>query len=68
MTKNLLWAFVFTALGFFTFNSDIQEFCLTAIISYTTDFFLQMFFFVPVLAIDIRRMEVSSVDRGYDLC
>lgn len=59
MTKSLMWAFVGTALGFLTFISGIQEFCLIAIVSYTTDFFLQMFFFVPVLAIDIRRMEVS---------
>ncbi|KAM7537980.1 hypothetical protein Aperf_G00000064187 [Anoplocephala perfoliata] len=63
MTKNLLLAFFFTTLGFFTFNSDIQEFCLTAIISYTTDFFLQMFFFVPVLAIDIHRMELSDLEN-----
>ncbi|KAL5109668.1 Sterol regulatory element-binding protein cleavage-activating protein [Taenia crassiceps] len=61
MTKNLLCAFFCTALGFLTFDSAIQEFCLIAIISFTTDFFLQMFFFVPVLAIDIRRMELSDL-------
>ncbi|CDS39706.2 sterol regulatory element binding protein [Echinococcus multilocularis] len=61
VTKNLLYAFFCTALGFLTFDSAIQEFCLIAIISFTTDFFLQMFFFVPVLAIDIRRMELSDL-------
>nr|CDS28191.1 sterol regulatory element binding protein [Hymenolepis microstoma] len=63
MTKNLMFAFVGTAFGFLTFNSGIQEFCLIAIVSYTTDFFLQMFFFVPVLAIDIRRMELADLQN-----
>ncbi|VDO07025.1 unnamed protein product [Rodentolepis nana] len=63
MTKNLMLAFVGTAFGFLTFNSGIQEFCLIAIVSYTTDFFLQMFFFVPVLAIDIRRMELADLQN-----
>ncbi|VDK37359.1 unnamed protein product [Taenia asiatica] len=67
MTKNLLCAFFCTALGFLTFDSAIQEFCLIAIISFTTDFFLQMFFFVPVLAIDIRRMELSDLRRHVPL-
>lgn len=58
LTKNLLCAFACMSVGFLTFDSGITEFCLIAIISLTTDFFLQLFFFVPVLAIDIRRIEV----------
>uniref|UniRef100_A0A5K3FTH8 SSD domain-containing protein n=1 Tax=Mesocestoides corti TaxID=53468 RepID=A0A5K3FTH8_MESCO len=67
ITKNLFCEFVCTALGFLTFDSAIQEFCLIAMISLTTDFFLQMFFFVTVLAIDIRRMELSDLQRHVEL-
>ena len=38
-----------------------KEFCVFALFGFGSDVFLQMFFFTPVLSIDIRRMEVSHV-------
>lgn len=37
-----------------------------ALVGLMTDFFLQMFYFVPVLSVDIRRMEVcNEIDLIY---
>ncbi|VDK30560.1 unnamed protein product [Dibothriocephalus latus] len=58
ITRRLLTQLGCIALGFLTFNPDIQEFCLIAVVGLTTQFFLHLFFFVPVLAVDIRRIEV----------
>ena len=38
-----------------------QEFAVFALVGLLTDFFLQMVFFVTVLSLDIRRMEVSTI-------
>ncbi|KAJ3219744.1 hypothetical protein HDU67_009556 [Dinochytrium kinnereticum] len=38
-----------------------QEFCLFACIAIVMDFFLQITFFVTILAIDIRRLELSDL-------
>ncbi|KAJ1570078.1 hypothetical protein HK096_002720 [Nowakowskiella sp. JEL0078] len=41
----------------------LQEFCLFAVVSIMMDFFLQITFFVAVLAIDIRRLELSDLHK-----
>jgi len=45
----------------------IQEFCMFAYVGLLIDFFMQMIFFVTVLSIDIRRMELSDLNRHYSL-
>ncbi|XP_044750724.1 sterol regulatory element-binding protein cleavage-activating protein isoform X2 [Coccinella septempunctata] len=57
ITKNLLLELTILTFGLSTFVHSIQEFCLFAITSLVTDFFLNMTFFMVILAIDIRRME-----------
>ena len=47
--------------GFLTFSPAIQEFALVAVVALLSDFFLQIFFFLSVLSIDIRRMEVNTI-------
>ncbi|VDQ10002.1 unnamed protein product [Trichobilharzia regenti] len=59
LTKLYLTGLLLLGLGFFTFHPTMQEFCLFAVVGLTTDFFLQLFFFVTILSVDIRRMEVS---------
>ncbi|KAJ4442079.1 hypothetical protein ANN_11945 [Periplaneta americana] len=60
ITKNLLIEVTILTVGLFTFVPAIQEFCIFAVVGLLSDYFLQMFFFSTVLAIDIRRMELSS--------
>jgi len=60
ITKNLLIEVTILTVGLFTFVPAIQEFCIFAVVGLFSDFFLQMLFFSTVLAIDIRRMELSS--------
>jgi hypothetical protein len=60
ITKNLLIEVTILTVGLFTFVPAIQEFCIFAVVGLLSDFFLQMLFFSTVLAIDIRRMELSS--------
>ncbi|XP_076652872.1 SREBP cleavage activating protein [Halictus rubicundus] len=60
ITKNLLTEVTILTIGLFTFVPAIQEFCIFAIVGLVNDFFLQMVFFSTILAIDIRRTELSS--------
>ncbi|XP_033127838.1 sterol regulatory element-binding protein cleavage-activating protein-like isoform X2 [Anneissia japonica] len=64
ITKNLLTELLIILMGYFTFVPAIQEFCVFAVVGLLTDFFLQMFFFVTVLSIDIRRMELSDLHKS----
>ncbi|XP_071803083.1 sterol regulatory element-binding protein cleavage-activating protein-like isoform X2 [Asterias amurensis] len=64
ITKNLCAELLVVFIGFFTFVPAIQEFCVFALVGLMTDFFLQMFYFVPVLSVDIRRMELSDLNRS----
>ncbi|KAJ8926743.1 hypothetical protein NQ314_020860 [Rhamnusium bicolor] len=61
ITKNLLLEITIFTFGLFTFVPAIQEFCIFAIVGLITDFFLQMFFFLTILGIDISRM-VNSIE------
>ncbi|XP_076756300.1 SREBP cleavage activating protein [Xylocopa sonorina] len=60
ITKNLLTEVTILTIGLFTFVPAIQEFCIFAIVGLVNDFFLQMVFFSTILAIDIKRSELSS--------
>ncbi|KAJ8916296.1 hypothetical protein NQ315_016437 [Exocentrus adspersus] len=62
ITKNLLLEITIFTFGLFTFMPAIQEFCIFAIVGLITDFFLQMFFFLTVLSIDISR-QVNSAEK-----
>ncbi|KAG5445457.1 Sterol regulatory element-binding protein cleavage-activating protein [Clonorchis sinensis] len=65
LTKQYFTQLVLLCLGFLTFHPTMQEFCLFAMVGVTTDFFLQLFFFVTVLSVDIRRMELSDLSSQY---
>lgn len=67
ITKNLLTEVTILTIGLFTFVPAIQEFCIFAIVGLLNDFFLQMVFFSTILAIDIRRMELSSDTSRFHL-
>ena len=62
LTKLFVSEMFLLCLGFFTFHPTMQEFCLFAVVGLTTDFFLQLFFFVAILSVDIRRMEVMDLN------
>ncbi|XP_070565484.1 LOW QUALITY PROTEIN: sterol regulatory element-binding protein cleavage-activating protein-like [Ptychodera flava] len=63
ITKNLYTELMIICVGYFTFVPAIQEFCLFVIVGLITDFLLQMMFFVTVLSIDIRRLELSDLQK-----
>lgn len=67
ITKNLLMQVTILTIGLFTFVPAIQEFCIFAIVGLLSDFFLQMVFFSTILAIDIRRTELSSENSKFHL-
>ncbi|EZA50256.1 Sterol regulatory element-binding protein cleavage-activating protein [Ooceraea biroi] len=67
ITKNLLTEVTILTIGLFTFVPAIQEFCIFAIVGLLSDFFLQMVFFSTILAIDIRRTELSSENSKFHL-
>ncbi|GFU36985.1 sterol regulatory element-binding protein cleavage-activating protein [Nephila pilipes] len=64
ITKNLLSELALLMIAFLTFNPQIQEFCLFAVVGLLTDFFLQLVFFATFLSVDIRRMEVTDLQRN----
>lgn len=41
-----------------------HEFCVVGLVCVICDFFLQLFFFVPVLSLDIRRLELADLKSG----
>ena len=50
-------------LGFFLgiLDSSIQDFCLLAVMGLLTDFYLQTFFFLTVLSMDINRTKMVDL-------
>lgn len=61
-TKNLLVEITIFTFGLITFVPVIQEFCIFALVSLTTGLFLQIFFFVTVLGIDLNRAS-NSIEK-----
>ncbi|KAG8189219.1 hypothetical protein JTE90_013751 [Oedothorax gibbosus] len=64
ITKNLLTELALLTVAFLTFVPKIQEFCLFAVVGLLTDFFLQLVFFATFLSVDIRRLEVTDLQRN----
>ena len=67
ITKILTFELIIICSGLFTMVPAIQEFCLFAYVGLLIDFFMQMIFFVTVLSIDIRRMELSDLNKKRSL-
>ena len=61
ITKNFIALTALFITGIFTpVPSSFQEFCMVALVCVIADFYLQLCFFVPVLSLDIRRLELSE--------
>ncbi|XP_018647351.1 sterol response element binding protein cleavage-activating protein (fragment), putative [Schistosoma mansoni] len=56
-TKLYFTGLLLLGLGFLTFHPTMQEFCLFAVVGLTTDFFLQLFFFVTILSLSDLMLE-----------
>jgi hypothetical protein len=67
ITKNLSFELIIIFCGFLTMVPAIQEFCAFAYVGLLIDFFLQMIYYVTVLSIDIRRMEISKCSKNVRL-
>lgn len=63
ITKILTFELIIIFFGILTMVPAIQEFCIFAYVGLLIDFFMQNFYFVTVLSIDIRRMELSDLNR-----
>ena len=63
ITKIITFELIIIFSGILTMVPAIQEFCVFAYVGILIDFFMQMIFFVTVLSIDIRRMELSDLNR-----
>ncbi|XP_057293957.1 uncharacterized protein LOC130622516 isoform X1 [Hydractinia symbiolongicarpus] len=59
ITKNLVVELLLLCVGYISRVKGVQEFSVFALACYLSDFFLQMTFFTPILAVDIRRAEVG---------
>lgn len=64
ITKTLLTEITILTIGLITFVPVIQEFCVFAIVGLISDFFMQMLLFSTVLALNIRRIEFSSLSKS----
>jgi hypothetical protein len=67
ITTNLSFELIIIFCGFLTMVPAIQEFCAFAYVGLLIDFFLQMIYYVTVLSIDIRRMEISKCNMNIRL-
>eukprot|EP00051_Salpingoeca_urceolata_P022256 m.358162 g.358162 ORF g.358162 m.358162 type:complete len:1114 (+) comp19945_c1_seq18:3867-7208(+) len=52
-------------LGVYSKIEELQEFCLVACVGIFCDFFLQIVFYVTVLGVDVRRMELSDLAQPH---
>ena len=68
-TKNLFSEITLLTLGFFLgiLDSSIQDFCLLAVMGLLTDFYLQTFFFLTVLSMDINRTKMVDLVQKQNL-
>ena len=69
ITKNLFSEITVLTLGFFLgiLDSSIQDFCLLAVMCLLTDFYLQTFFFLTVLSMDINRTKMVDLVQKQNL-
>lgn len=61
ISKTLLTEITILTIGLVTFVPVIQEFCIFAIVGLISDFFMQMLLFSTILAMNIRRIDYSSL-------
>ena len=69
ITQNLFSKITVLTLGFFLgiLDSSIQDFCLLAVMGLLTDFYLQTFFFLTVLSMDINRTKLVDLVQKQNL-
>jgi len=60
ITKNLIVEMCLLGAGYFSGIKAIKEFSIFAFVGYWTDFFLQLMFYLPILAVDTRRATLSE--------
>ncbi len=65
ITKTLFAEITCLTVGFFIgiLDASIQEFCLLAVMGLLSDFFLQVFFFATVLAVDMTQVGLRDAAR-----
>jgi len=63
ITKNICAELAILGAGYYTHIPSVQEFCIFAFVGVLSDFFLQMVFFAPILAVDIRRAEICHLEQ-----
>lgn len=63
ISKTLLTEITILTIGLITFVPVIQEFCIFAIVGLISDFFMQMLLFSTILAMNIRRVDFSSIKQ-----
>eukprot|EP00795_Rhopilema_esculentum_P014625 gene14625-5708_t len=63
ITKNICAELTILGAGYYTHIPSVQEFCIFAFVGVLSDFFLQMVFFAPILAVDIRRAEICHLQQ-----
>ncbi|KAF9921815.1 hypothetical protein FBU30_008114 [Linnemannia zychae] len=63
ITLTLLAELCLLIIGAMTTIPAVQEFCTFAIAAVIMDYLLQMTFFITVISIDIRRLELSDLGR-----
>ena len=61
ITRSMVTQISLLMLSYLTFNPSIQEFCLISILGLVNNFFLTMAFFLPILSIDLKRLELSDL-------
>lgn len=63
--KNFSIFFILLLMGFLTFVPLIQDICLFGIVTLASDLILQLIFFLPVLATNIRKTFKSQNTKGH---
>ena len=66
ITRSMVTQISLLMLSYLTFNPSIQEFCLIAIFGLVNNFFLTMTFFLPILSLDLKRLELSDIRHTPD--
>ncbi|KAI6646661.1 Sterol regulatory element-binding protein cleavage-activating protein isoform X2 [Oopsacas minuta] len=61
ITRSMVTQISLLMVAYLTFNPSIQEFCLISILGLVNNFFLTMAFFLPILSIDLKRLELSDM-------
>lgn len=64
ISKTLLTEITILTIGLITFVPVIQEFCIFAIVGLISDHIMQVLLFSTILALNIRRVEYSSLSKA----